>query len=165
MLRISRLADYALIIAHFLQQQASLISLEAIAEKTNIPLATVRKLLRYLVQHQIVKSVRGARGGYLLAKPGNCISVADIIEAIEGPIALTECANITQSCQCELSPHCHLKEPWQQINQQLHITLKKVKLTDINASVSSTQQVSSDALQTITTIEPLPIEPSPVKID
>ncbi|MGI0115569.1 SUF system Fe-S cluster assembly regulator [Zooshikella sp. RANM57] len=158
MLRISRLADYALIIAHHLQQQANLISLEAIAENTKIPLATVRKLLRCLVQHQIVKSVRGARGGYLLAKPGDCISVADIIEAIEGPIALTECAKVTQSCQCELSPHCHLKEPWQQINQQLHMTLKTVKLTDINASISSTQQAPLDAPQPITTIEPSPIK-------
>ncbi|WP_027707411.1 SUF system Fe-S cluster assembly regulator [Zooshikella ganghwensis] len=157
MLRISRLADYALIIAHHLQQQANLISLEAIADNTQIPRATVRKLLRCLVQHQLVTSVRGARGGYLLARSGDNISIADVIEAIEGPIALTECAKATAHCQCELSSHCQLKNPWQQINQQLYLTLKQVKLTSINSSATSSQSVTLEASQHTTPVEPLPI--------
>ena len=91
MLRISRLTDYATVILARLAG-GSLASAADIAERTRIGLPTVSKLLKELQHAGLVTSVRGAHGGYQLARPAGAISAADIIDAVEGPVALTECA-------------------------------------------------------------------------
>ncbi|MEJ2415692.1 MAG: SUF system Fe-S cluster assembly regulator [Exilibacterium sp.] len=129
MLKIGRLADYGLLIAHYLEQRAEQVTTEEIARGTFIPVATARKLLKYLVDGGIVASRRGLRGGYQLARPGPEISIADVIQAVEGPIALTECNR--GSGNCELEPTCALRDSWSFINDLVTDRLKTFTLADI----------------------------------
>jgi FeS assembly SUF system regulator len=91
MLRISRLTDYATVILASLAG-GSLASATDVADRTRIGLPTVSKLLKELQHAGLVTSVRGAHGGYQLARPAAAINAAEIIDAVEGPLALTECA-------------------------------------------------------------------------
>ena len=91
MLRISKLTDYAtVILAALSAQPEALHSASGLAERTGVAAPTVSKLLKELQRAGIVRSVRGARGGYQLARSAQEISAAEIIDAVEGPVALTE---------------------------------------------------------------------------
>jgi FeS assembly SUF system regulator len=128
MLRISRLTDYATVILASLGG-GSLASAADIAERTHIGLPTVSKLLKELQHAGLVKSMRGARGGYQLARPAAGISAADIIDAVEGPVALTECASGSGLCGIETT--CAVGHGWQGISQAIHRALVGVSLTDL----------------------------------
>src|SRR4030095_12253450 len=97
MLRISRLTDYATVILASLAG-GSLVSAADLPERTRIGLPTVSKLLKELQHAGLVTSVRGAHGGYQLARPASSIHAAEIIDAVEGPFALTECASAAGNC-------------------------------------------------------------------
>ena len=112
MLRISRLTDYATVILASLADGA-LASATDIAERTHIGLPTVSKLLKELQHAGLVRSVRGAHGGYQLARPAASISAAEIIDAVEGPVALTECAGGAGNCDietCALTANLSLRQ-------------------------------------------------------
>ena len=128
MLRISRLTDYATVILASLGG-GSLASAADIAERTHIGLPTVSKLLKELQHAGLVKSMRGARGGYQLARPAAAISAADIIDAVEGPVALTECAS--GSGQCDIEPTCTVGHGWQGISLAIRRALVGISLTDL----------------------------------
>ncbi|MGA0001907.1 MAG: SUF system Fe-S cluster assembly regulator [Steroidobacteraceae bacterium] len=101
MLRISKLTDYAtVLLAALSAQPQALHSASGLADRTGIGAATVSKLLKELHRAGLVSSTRGARGGYQLARPPAHISAAEIIDAVEGPVALTECA--IHGGHCEL---------------------------------------------------------------
>ena len=128
MLRISRLTDYATVILASLGGGA-LESAADIAERTRIGLPTVSKLLKELQHAGLVKSVRGARGGYQLARPATGISAADIIDAVEGPVALTECS--TGSGMCGIETTCTVGQGWQGVSQAIRRALTGISLTDL----------------------------------
>jgi FeS assembly SUF system regulator len=128
MLRISRLTDYATVILASLAG-GSLASAADIAERTRIGLPTVSKLLKELQHAGLVLSVRGARGGYQLARPAGSINAAEIIDAVEGPVALTECAGGAGHCGIEST--CLVGHGWQRISHAIRRSLVDVSLDEL----------------------------------
>jgi FeS assembly SUF system regulator len=128
MLRISRLTDYATVILASLGS-GSLASAADVAERTHIALPTVSKLLKELQHAGLVHSVRGAHGGYQLARPAASISAAAIIDAVEGPVALTECAGGAGNCGIEAT--CLVGNGWQRISRAIRRALADVSLEEL----------------------------------
>lgn len=131
MLRISKLTDYGtLIMTHIAGQPERLHSAADLAEALGLGLPTVSKVLKTLARHELVTSLRGARGGYLLARPAQAITVADIIDALEEqPFGLTECSATTGLCDLETG--CRIRVNWLQINTAVRRALEEVKLADM----------------------------------
>jgi len=139
MLRIGKMADYALLITNQMVVDSDrLRTTEALAGSTHLPLATVRKLLKQLVDAGIVKSLRGVNGGYTLARNPTVISVAEVIAAIEGPIALTKCATVQGAC--DLLAQCALKSNWSFLNAMVTDMLQNVTLFDMSEKISATNK-------------------------
>ncbi|HUO95140.1 MAG TPA: SUF system Fe-S cluster assembly regulator [Steroidobacteraceae bacterium] len=140
MLRISKMTDYAtVILAHLASDEASRRTAVELAELTSIGVPTVSKLLKELQRAGLVASTRGAHGGYALARPAAAISAADIIDAVEGPVGLTECA--THPGQCGLEPSCRVGRSWQRVNIAIRRALADVKLTHLAARESGAMPV------------------------
>ena len=103
-------------------------SATALAEETGLPLPTVQKLVSLLSKAALLRSVRGAGGGIQLARPAAAISLADIVEAVEGPIALTSCVD-TGRHDCALEGNCSVQPHWGVVNNALRGALEDIKLT------------------------------------
>lgn len=130
MLRVGKLADYAVVILHFLgKRPEEQFTMDTIAKHTLLPRATVRKLLRTLTQAALVVSRRGARGGYQIARSPREISVGDAIAAVEGPLTLTECC--ASPCDCGIAPGCDLNGSWLSVNHIVIEVLNKVSVADL----------------------------------
>src|SRR5262245_48808632 len=125
MLPISRLTDYATVILASLGD-GGLASAADIADRTRIGVPTVSKLLKELQHAGLVRSVRGAHGGYQLARPAATINAAEIIDAVEGPVALTECAGGAGNCGIEAT--CLVGHGWQRISRAFRRALVDVSL-------------------------------------
>ena len=135
MLKIGKMADYGLLLTNQLAKtDKPLSTTEELAKATQLPLATVRKLLKKLVDAGIVASTRGARGGYVLAKAATDLTVADVINAIEGPIAITQCSG--HDAHCSMAADCDLKENWSTINRVIATVLGQLSLADMANRVS-----------------------------
>lgn len=117
MLRLGKLADYSLLITTHLVKNTLQPTTEEIAIALTIPLATVRKLMKPLVDAGIIASQRGARGGYKLARNPADINIAEVIQAVSGPIQITECCEKT--FQCDKGNSCDLITNWQYLNNLL----------------------------------------------
>lgn len=131
MFRISRLTDYGTMILVYLAGQGErLCSASDVARATHIAQPTVRKLLKMLARTGLVDSVRGADGGYRLADSPESISAAKILNALEGPVAITECS--TEESHCELESLCQVGDAWQKINQALRTALNDISLSDLS---------------------------------
>ena len=138
MLRISKLTDYAtVILAALAENPAGLLSAAGLAERTGLGGPTVSKLLKELQRAGLVNSVRGAHGGYQLARPAVEISAAHIIDAVEGPVALTECA--TAHSQCGIDHNCQVGHSWQRISRAIRRSLQEVPLTSLVANDAAVQ--------------------------
>jgi FeS assembly SUF system regulator len=110
-MRLSHLADYAVVLmtAAARRPAAARLSATELAGETGVPLPTAQKLMGQLAGAGLMSSVRGAGGGFALARPAQAISLADIIEAIEGPIAMTQCSGSEEASDCALDAHCRVK--------------------------------------------------------
>jgi FeS assembly SUF system regulator len=130
MLRLSKLTDYATVLLGYMaRERAEIHAAIEIAHATGIALPTVSKLLKMLARSGVVHSIRGAKGGYCLSAAPDKISVADIVQAIEGPIALTECS--ISDDYCEQSAHCDIRGNWRIINKAMRAALESVSLADL----------------------------------
>ena len=130
MLRISKLTDYGtLVLAHLPVSNEGLASAGQVAAATHLSQPTVSKLLKALVRAGLVVSGRGSRGGYALARPDDEITAAQIIDALEGPVAITECSSPLG--HCSLEPTCQVRPAWQTINQSIRRALAQVSLADL----------------------------------
>ena len=130
MLRISKLTDYAtVILAHLADDAGGVHTAVALAERSHVGVATVSKVLKELQRAGLVTSTRGAPGGYALARPAGAISAADIIDAVEGPVALTEC--VSHPGQCGLESSCRVGHSWQRVNAAIRRALGEVTLTQL----------------------------------
>ncbi len=130
MLKLSKLTDYGTVILSVMaRQEGRLYSAQEICDSTGIALPTVSKILKNLQKAGVLTSVRGAKGGYSLARAASKISVAAIIFALEGPIALTECSDSHQSC--EQAAGCNIQGNWHVLNQKIHHALESVTLADM----------------------------------
>jgi FeS assembly SUF system regulator len=142
MLKISKLADYGMVLMHILTKNGSLKkSAKQISDVSHLPLPTVSKLLKQLCESGFVESERGVQGGYRLKCAPETISAADVIRAIDGDIALTECA--MAESRCSLLEHCELKSNWQYINNQVNELLSTISIVDMQKSMM-TESVSGE---------------------
>jgi FeS assembly SUF system regulator len=130
MLRMSKLADYSTVVLSSLAREPARTRTAAeLAAESATPLPTVSKILKTLARNGLLTSVRGASGGYLLAKPPAQVSVADIIFAMEGPISLTECNHHPGVCVQETT--CTVRHHWSHINDAVRDALARVSLADL----------------------------------
>lgn len=130
MLRISKLTDYGTVILACLASQADRLWTAAeVAERTRVGLPTVSKLLKKLQRSGLVISTRGSHGGYQLACPPNEISAARILDALEGPFAITECSG--QHSNCAHEPNCRVGHAWQKVNAAIRRALNDVTLAQL----------------------------------
>ena len=109
-MRLSHLADYAVVLmtAAARRPPSARLSATELSGETGVPLPTAQKLMGQLAACGLLSSVRGAGGGFALSRPAEAISLADIVEAVEGPIALTMCSD-GQNHDCILDAHCRVK--------------------------------------------------------
>lgn len=130
-IRISKLTDYATVILAMLARDSSRRRAAAdLARQCQLALPTVSKLLKQLQRAGLVESTRGLRGGYRLARPAGQISAAAILDALEGPLAITECATGAQS-RCDLQANCSVGGSWQRINQAIRQSLEEISLAEL----------------------------------
>lgn len=130
MLRITRLADYATLLATVLAAAPEAVhSAAALAERTRLELATVSKVLKALAQAGLVEGHRGVNGGYRLARPASSITLFQLVEAIEGPVGMTDCSGAHSGCEHE--PHCGLVPHWRRVNDIVSDALKQVTLAQM----------------------------------
>jgi FeS assembly SUF system regulator len=131
MIRMSKLTDYAIVIlAHLARSEGTLTGHE-LAARSRVPLPTVSKLAKELTKAGLVVSHRGRNGGYGLARPAESISVADIVEALEGPIGLTECSS---PGTCDIEETCVARESWDPVSRAIGVTLRGLPLSAIAPS-------------------------------
>ena len=137
MLRISKLTDYGtVLLAHLATDRDTVCSAAEVATATGIALPTVSKLLQSLGRCDLVTSTRGANGGYKLARDPREISAADIIDALEGPVSITECSS--SDSQCEHEGVCSVGDAWQRVNVAIRGALEDVSLSDLLLTHSPT---------------------------
>jgi Rrf2 family protein len=132
MLRLSKKADYALIAMKHLAQKTSggpSTSAREIAEQYDIPIELMAKVLQRLVRTGLLVSTQGTRGGYTLSRPSASISVADVIQAIDGPVTVTACS--TQKNDCEQYGKCSIRDPLWQIRERIVSALGTVTLAEM----------------------------------
>jgi len=130
MFRISRLTDYGTLILVFLaSQERRLCSASEVATGTHVAQPTVQKLLKLLAKTGFVDSVRGTDGGYRLACDPGTITAAQILDALEGPVAITECS--ADDGDCVLESLCQVGGAWQKINGAIRLALSDITLADL----------------------------------
>ena len=130
MLRISKLTDYGtVLLAHLAGNTQSVCSAAGVAQATGIALPTVSKLLKSLCRAKLVVSSRGANGGYRLARAPEDISAASVIDALEGPVSITECS--ATDSHCDYESVCNVGSAWQRINVAIRRALEDVSLADL----------------------------------
>jgi FeS assembly SUF system regulator len=136
MLRLSKKADYAMMaMKHLARKSDSAASTSAreIAEQYDIPIELMAKVLQRLARSGLLTSHQGTRGGYTLSKPTPSISVADIIQAIDGPLTVTACS--TQDEACEQFTKCNVRDPLWRIKDRILASLAECSLQEISTDM------------------------------
>jgi len=129
-LRISRLTDYGtVLLAHLASEHGTVCSAADVAAATGIALPTVSKLFKSLARANLVTSTRGANGGYRLARDPRLISAANVIDALEGPVSITECS--AANSHCGIEHVCSIGNAWKRINVAIRHALDEVSLIDL----------------------------------
>lgn len=130
MFRITKLTDYAtVVLAELASAGDGLLSASEVADRTGLEPPTVAKVLKPLAQAGLVEGFRGVRGGYRLARAPRAMRLIDVIEAMEGPVAVTECT--VHSGQCGLEASCGMRSNWRRINDLIAGALDNVTLHDL----------------------------------
>ena len=131
MLRLSRMNDYAVVVmGHMANRNGDLVTTVEIAEATGIPATTISQVLKKLSHANLVTSQRGARGGYSMKSSPEDISVADIVAALEGPVALTACVDGVEG-SCSVETLCPMRGGWEKVNSAIREALDSVSLAEM----------------------------------
>src|SRR5262245_55985543 len=132
MLRMSKLTDYGtMVLAQLAANAGALSTAGQVADATHLGQPTVSKLLKSLVHAGLVVSTRGVQGGYALARPASTISAAEIIDALEGPVALTDCSSSNGGC--DLESYCRVGTAWQRIKHSIRQAQESASMDDVKA--------------------------------
>lgn len=127
MLRVTKLTDYATVVMTVLAKSGTeVLSATGIAQRSGLEIPTVSKVLKPLAQAGLVESYRGTHGGYRLSRSPEQISLLEIVEVIEGPLAMTACSDHGDAC--DLSASCDAAGNWQWVNRVLAETLATISL-------------------------------------
>ena len=130
MLRVTKLTDYATVVLTVLAtRQGQVLSAAELAEHSGLEQPTVSKLLKPLAQAGLVEGFRGANGGYKLARDAADISLVEIVEAMEGPLGMTECS--VHAGQCGIEDSCGVRANWRRINDVVADALRGVSLAQM----------------------------------
>ena len=130
MLRVTKLTDYATVVMTVLAHHSdAVLSASELAERAGLETTTVSKLLKPLAQAGLVEGFRGVHGGYRLARPAADISLVEIVEAMEGPLAMTECS--LDHGECGISHQCGVRANWRRINDVVADALRSVTLAQM----------------------------------
>jgi len=130
MLRVTRLTDYATVVLTVLASRTeAVLSASELAELAGLEPPTVSKLLKSLAQADLVAGFRGTRGGYRLARAADEITLIEIVEAMEGPLAITECS--LDHSQCGIFHRCGIRANWRRVNDVIGDALRAVTLADM----------------------------------
>ncbi len=133
MFRLNRLTDYGVVVLSQMSRNPNdLRTAPQISRQTGVPLPTVAKLLNALAHEDLIESHRGAAGGYTLSRPAAEISVAEVIQALEGPIALTACVEGSED-ECGVEALCPMRGNWDRVNKAIYGALSEVTLADMAA--------------------------------
>ena len=134
-MRLSHLADYAVVLMGAAARHcgAARVNAGSLAAETGVPLPTAQKLVSLLTRAGLMKSARGTGGGICLARPAAAISLTDIIEAIEGPIALTTCVDESRH-DCALEGNCRIQPHWGVVNHAVRAALGGVSLASLTST-------------------------------
>lgn len=137
MLRMSKLTDYGIVVLTHMAQGGSprVRTAQELSQASRVPLPTVAKILKELCRAGIVASHRGRHGGYSLSRTADDISVAAIVEALEGPVSVTECSDA--GGLCALEPTCVAKSHWGPISRAIQGTLEKLPLSALGPRPTS----------------------------
>ena len=130
MLRISKMTDYAtVILARLALAPQRQFTAAQLADQTHLAQPTVSKVLKLLLRRGLLQSTRGLHGGYRLARPAGEITAAQILDALEGPVALIECARHVHHCSIEST--CGVGRAWQRVSVALRRVLEEITLVDL----------------------------------
>lgn len=129
MIRISRLTDYGIVLLCYIAREpAGTLTASGLAAQSRLPLPTVAKILKSLCRGGVLRSERGVHGGYALARPADQVSIADVLETLEGPLALTGCG---PNCPCGIERTCPVRANWRRIGGVVLKALKELKLSEM----------------------------------
>jgi Rrf2 family protein len=136
MLRLSKKADYALLAMRHLAAQATgnAVSARELAETYSIPPELLAKVLQKLVRARMLESQHGTRGGYVLAQPAGAMSVADVIQSIDGPLTVTACSDTDHSC--DQYTRCNIRDPLWRIKDRIVSALAATSIADLAVDFS-----------------------------
>lgn len=129
-LRLSKLTDYGTVaMTHIAREPGRIHAAAELAAAIGVAVPTISKVLKMLVRADLLQSVRGAKGGYMLSRSAGEISIAELIDALEGPVGVTECSVIAGLCALEGS--CLVRGNWQRINGVIRDALGRMTLADL----------------------------------
>jgi FeS assembly SUF system regulator len=131
-MRLSNMADYAVVVMSAASRHcgSARVSATDLAAETGLALPTTQKLVSILTKAGLLRSARGTGGGIMLARPAAAITLADIIEAVEGPIALTSCVD-TGNHSCAMEGSCHVQPHWAVVNKTVRGALAEINLAGL----------------------------------
>jgi Rrf2 family protein len=131
MLRLSKKADYALLALRYLAgERTGVASTRTISERFHIPSELLAKILQQLARNGLVAADRGVHGGYHLARPADAISIADVVQTIDGPITLTACSAV--DVECDQYASCTVRDPLWRIRERILSVLQNMTLADMD---------------------------------
>jgi len=149
MIRISRLADYGVVLmCEMSLSQGYTHSAHSLSEKTSMSESAIMKILKLLVKSKLLDSIRGPKGGYIVKKDPKDISVLDVVNAIDGPVAVTLCSQDSYE-SCEFKAACAAERGWVNINKALQTTLSGFTIADFITSNEKNKFVASNSLVNI----------------
>ncbi len=142
MIRVTKLTDYGIVVMTQLAKMGDQLQITApeLSQEIGLPLPTVRKILKILTAESLLISTRGISGGYRLGRNPEQISLMQMVEALEGPVALTECSS-GEPCACKIDD-CGLGKNWSLINQLLQNTLESYSLAQMAGSLADIQPIT-----------------------
>ncbi len=135
MLRLGRLTDYAVTLLSHMGREGdgALWAASELTEKSGLPMPTVAKVLKLLAKGDLILAQRGATGGYKLARRASDISIAEIIEVMDGPIAITDCSHGSAHENCKIHRLCPMSSGWNKVNTAVRASLNNVTLNEMFA--------------------------------
>lgn len=134
MLKLSRMTDYAVVVmSQMADRPNSRLTASELAQSTGLPGTTVSQVLKPLTRSGLIESHRGSRGGYALNRVAENISVADIVAALDGPVALTACVEGAVTT-CGVESLCPMRGGWEKVNTAIRAALESVSLADMTGS-------------------------------
>jgi len=126
------MTDYGIVVATHLVTCHGAHSVRVLASETGVPIPTTSKVLKRLSQANVVRSQRGPKGGYSLMRAADQISILEVIDALEGPLAVTECTSEDDDTTCVQAGSCNVQDNWRMINEAIRSALAGITLAEMS---------------------------------